>query len=125
MGTLWCFGLLFHPSHPTMASFQPPALPSPLLLKFRFYYPGKPSFHYPTVPRANISSPQWFPPPQGSLKLNCDTSFLKLGEDASIAGVIRDHSDSWVFGFLQNVLMGELLAICVGLQVIKARDGQR
>lgn len=69
------------------------------------------------------------PPPINSLKLNVDCSSVKLNADASISGICRDHQGKWVSGFskkckVQNALVGELLALLTGLQIIQAKGWQ-
>ncbi|XP_056690353.1 uncharacterized protein [Spinacia oleracea] len=53
-----------------------------------------------------------------------------MDTDAGIAGIVRDHIGNWVLGFqqkcyAQSVLMRELQAICIGLQIIKERSWTR
>ncbi|XP_056690476.1 uncharacterized protein [Spinacia oleracea] len=80
----------------------------------------------PSTSHSSVSVPRWSPPPLHFLMLNCDTSFINIGEVCSVAGVFRDHLGEWILGFqqqcrLQSVLMGELFAICTGLKISKER----
>ncbi|XP_056697347.1 uncharacterized protein [Spinacia oleracea] len=80
----------------------------------------------PSTSHPSVSVPRWSPPPLHFLMLNCDTSFINIGEICSVAGVFRDHLGEWILGFqqqcrLQSALMGELFAICTGLKISKER----
>lgn len=63
---------------------------------------------------------RWQPPPEGSLKLNVDGSFMPAISSMGTGGVLRNHQGNWVAGFSTfegkgDILQAELLAVKNGL----------
>lgn len=73
----------------------------------------------------NVSSSlviRWTPPPEGSLKLNVDGSYLPSNSHMGTGGVIRDRKGSFVSRFSTfeghgEILQSELLAVRNGLML--------
>jgi len=62
----------------------------------------------------------WIPPPEGTLKLNIDGSFLEDISCLGAGGVVRNHDGDWIAGFSHykargDALLAELRAIQIGL----------
>lgn len=51
--------------------------------------------------RHNVS---WIPPPQGILKLNFDSSYVRESGNGGIGGVIRDHLGTGICTFKKNLI---------------------
>lgn len=65
--------------------------------------------------------------PQGSYKLNIDGTFDKHNHMGGAAGVFRNASGTWVYGFTKSLshtdfLQAELLALYHGLQLANAHN---
>ena len=61
----------------------------------------------------------WIPPPEGTLKLNIDGSFLEDLGCLGAGGVVRNHGGDWIAGFSHyeaggDALLAELRAIQIG-----------
>ena len=62
----------------------------------------------------------WIPPPEGTLKLNIDGSFLEDFGCLGAGGVVRNHDEDWIADFFHyeaggNALLAELRATQIGL----------
>lgn len=70
----------------------------------------------------------WFPPPEGSLKMNVDGTFLPTFQHGGVGRVLRDHHGSFIAAFsyhkefVSSLLHCELLTIHDGLLLLQAME---
>jgi hypothetical protein len=79
--------------------------------------------YYPNLgldPHSSRLFVHWIPPPEGTLKLNIDGSFLEDLGCLAVGGVVRNHDGDWIAGFSDyeaggDALLAELRVIQIGL----------